>query len=58
MKAPDVGFYGIEYGYQPGGNGRSKRGEFNPDFFLLLEKSDEVVVVETKMDDDVTDRTG
>jgi type III restriction enzyme len=56
IKAPDVGFYPIEYGYQPGGNGRSKRGEFNPDFFLLLEKTDEVVVVETKMDDDVTDQ--
>ena len=56
VKAPDVGFYPIEYGYQPGGNGRSKRGEFNPDFFLLLEKGDHVVVVETKMDDDVTDQ--
>lgn len=54
VKAPDVGFYPIEYGYQPGGNGRSKRGEFNPDFFLLLETIGEVVVVETKMDDDVT----
>lgn len=52
IKAPDVGFYPIEYGYQAGGNGRSKRGEFNPDFFLLLEGSDEVVVVETKADDD------
>jgi hypothetical protein len=56
IKAPDVGFYPIEYGYQPGGNGRSKRGEFNPDFFLLLGKTDEVLIVETKMDDDVTDQ--
>jgi type III restriction enzyme len=56
VKAPDVGFYPIEYGYQPGGNGRSKRGDFNPDFFLLLEEGDQVVVVETKMDDDVTDQ--
>lgn len=56
IKAPDVGFYPIEYGYQPSGNGRSKRGEFNPDFFLLLEKPDDIVVVETKMDDDVTDQ--
>lgn len=56
VKAPDVGFYPIEYGYQPSGNGRSKRGDFNPDFFILLEKGDEVVVVETKMDDDVTDQ--
>jgi type III restriction enzyme len=56
VKAPDVGFYPIEYGYQPGGNGRSKRGEFNPDFFLLLDKNHEAVVVETKMDDDATDQ--
>lgn len=55
VKAPDVGFYGIEYGYQTGGNGRSKRGQFNPDFFLLYENSDEIVVVETKADDDFTD---
>ena len=56
VKAPDVGFYPIEYGFQPGGNGRSKRGEFNPDFFLLLEGTEAVVVVETKMDTDVTDQ--
>jgi type III restriction enzyme len=56
VKVPDVGFYPIEYGYQPGGNGRSKRGEFNPDFFILMEGADEVVVVETKMDDDVSDQ--
>jgi type III restriction enzyme len=55
VKAPDVGFYTIEYGFQPGGNGRSKRGQFNPDFFLLCEGADEVVVVETKADDDTSD---
>ena len=55
VKAPDVGFYTIEYGYQPGGNGRSKRGQFNPDFFLLREAADEVVVVEVKADGDITD---
>lgn len=55
VKTPDVGFYGIEYGYQPGGNGRSKRGVFNPDFFLLREGTDEVIVVETKDDGDVSD---
>jgi type III restriction enzyme len=56
VKAPDVGFYNIEYGFQPGGNGRSKRGQFNPDFFLLRDAADEVVVVETKANDDVTDQ--
>jgi type III restriction enzyme len=55
VKAPDVGFYDIEYGYQPAGNGRSKRGRFNPDYFLLREDADEVIVVETKANDDVTD---
>jgi type III restriction enzyme len=56
VKAPDVGFYTIEYGYQPGGNGRSKRGSFNPDFLLLREDADEVVVVEVKADEDITDQ--
>jgi type III restriction enzyme len=55
IKAPDVGFYPIEYGYQPGGNGRSKRGQFNPDFFMLGEGTDEIVVVETKADEDFSD---
>lgn len=56
VKTPDVGFYSIEYGYQPGGNGRSKRGYFNPDFFLLREGADEVVVVETKDNSDISDQ--
>lgn len=55
VKAPDVGFYPIEYGYQPGGNGRSKRGQFHPDFFMLREGTDEVVIVETKADDDFSE---
>lgn len=55
IKAPDVGFFPIEYGYQPGGNGRSKRGQFNPDFFLLRKDADEVIAVETKADDDTSD---
>ncbi len=56
VKSPDVGWYSIEYGYQRGGAGRTKRGTFNPDFFLLPEGGETVVVVETKMDDDVTDQ--
>lgn len=55
VKSPDVGFYSIEYGFQPGGNGRSKRGAFNPDFFLLCESGDRVIGVETKDDSDFTD---
>jgi type III restriction enzyme len=56
VKAPDVGFFSIEYGYQPGGNGRSKRGSFNPDFFLLRDGGDEVIVVEVKDNNDITDQ--
>lgn len=53
VKSPDVGFYTIEYSYRER-EGRSSRGGFNPDFFLLLEDYDEVHVVETKADGDVS----
>lgn len=52
IKAPDTGVYEIEYAFQEGGVGRSKRGKFNPDFFLWLEDRDLVVVVEVKDDGD------
>ena len=52
VKAPDTGFYEIEYAFQEGGVGRSKRGTFNPDFFLWLKQPDLVVVVEVKGDGD------
>jgi type III restriction enzyme len=52
VKAPDVGFYEIEYTFQEGGTGRSKRGAFNPDFFLLLAGEPTVAVVEVKADGD------
>lgn len=52
VKAPDSGFYEIEYAFQEGGAGRSKRGTFNPDFFLWLDGTDTVVVVEVKADGD------
>jgi type III restriction enzyme len=50
VKAPDSGFYTIDYSYQ-GRSGGTKRSRFNPDFFLLLD-DDTVVVVETKANDD------
>lgn len=50
VKAPDSGFYTIDFSFQ-GVSGGTKRGRFNPDFFLLL-KSGDVVVVETKANDD------
>ena len=53
IKSPDVAFFEIEFGYEK--NGRKKHGRFNPDFFLLLDDSDTVVVVETKADKDVSE---
>jgi type III restriction enzyme len=53
IKSPDVAFFEIEFGYEK--NARKKHGRFNPDFFLLLEDSDTVVVVETKADKDVSE---
>jgi len=52
VKAPDTRFYEIRYAFQEGGVGRSKRGAFNPDFFLWLADADLVVVVEVKGDGD------
>jgi type III restriction enzyme len=52
IKAPDVGFYSIEFSYKLPGGRRRKHGYFNPDFFLLLDASDTVVVVEIKADTD------
>lgn len=51
VKAPDVGFYSIEYSYQGSAGGGTKRASFNPDYFLMLQTGD-IVVVETKADDD------
>jgi type III restriction enzyme len=52
IKAPDSGFFEIEYAFQEGGVGRSKRGRFNPDFFMLLAGEDLVAVCEVKADGD------
>ena len=52
VKTPDTGFYEIEYAFQEGGAGRSKRGLFNPDFFIWLKHRDVVVVCEVKDDGD------
>lgn len=52
VKAPDTGFYTIEFSYKKTPESKRKAGEFNPDFFIWLEENDEVVVVETKADSD------
>lgn len=56
IKASDVSFYAIEFTWQRGGTGRSKRGQFNPDFFIQLKDADCVAVVEVKADNDDSDQ--
>ncbi len=51
IKSLDVGFYSIEYSWRKGEH--PKQGSFNPDFFIR--KGNDVVVVEIKMDNDVSD---
>jgi type III restriction enzyme len=53
VKAPDVSFYEIQYSWRKGDH--TKQGKFNPDFFLNLSGSNDVVVVELKGDADVSD---
>ena len=53
IKAPDTGFYEIGFSWRKGDH--TKQGKFNPDFFLKLEGSPDVVVVELKYDQDVSD---
>lgn len=52
IKAPDSGFYTIEFSYKKTQESKRKAGEFNPDFFIWLAETDDVVVVETKADTD------
>ena len=52
IKSLDVGFYRIDYHWRKGDH--QKYGGFNPDFFLKIGRA--IVVVEVKMDDDVTDK--
>lgn len=51
IKSTDVGFYEIEYSYSRGDY--SKRGVFNPDFFIALSEGSQILVVETKPDSEV-----
>ena len=53
VKAPDSSFYTIEFSYKQTPDSKRKPGDFNPDFFLLLD-TDELIVVETKQDIDTT----
>jgi len=49
IKSSDMGFYEIEYSYPRGDF--SKRGTFNPDFFLCL--GSDILVVEVKGDEEI-----
>jgi len=51
FKSPDIGFYSIEYSWRKGEH--PKRGSFNPDFFIKIDKN--IVVIEIKMDNDISD---
>ncbi len=53
IKSPDVGFYGISYSWRKGDH--TKRGKFNPDYFVALADSKDVLVIELKADDDDSD---
>lgn len=54
IKSPDKNFYGIPYSYKPTEEGMThvKRGNFNPDFFLLVKDTKNILVVEVKGDED------
>ena len=51
LKSLDVGFYSIEYSWRKGEH--PKQGNFNPDFFIKV--ANDIIVVEIKMDNDVSD---
>jgi type III restriction enzyme len=53
IKAPDVGFYEISYSWRKGDH--TKQARFNPDYFLKLKDAPDVLVVELKADDDLSD---
>jgi type III restriction enzyme len=50
IKSTDTGYYEIEYSYSKGDY--SKRGVFNPDFFIALNDGKDILVVETKGDEE------
>lgn len=53
IKSPDVGFYDIGYSWRKGDH--TKQGKFNPDYFITLSGSNDVLVVELKADNDDSD---
>jgi type III restriction enzyme len=53
IKSPDTGFYEISYSWRQGDH--TKQARFNPDLFIKLAGSQDVLVIELKDDPDVSD---
>jgi type III restriction enzyme len=58
VKMPNVGGYSFPYSYKPARTARTHvaNEHFNPDFFIKVRDSDEILVVEVKADDDDANR--
>ncbi len=56
IKSPDVGFYEIPYSYKPTeiGSTHVARKTFNPDFFLVVKDTNDILAVEIKDDSDTS----
>ncbi|NUQ82414.1 MAG: DEAD/DEAH box helicase family protein [Bacteroidetes bacterium] len=54
LKSADKGFYGFPYSYKPETKARThvKNETFNPDFFLKVKGTNDILVIETKKKDD------
>ncbi len=54
LKSADKGFYGFPYSYKPDTKAKThvKNETFNPDFFLKVKGTNDIIVIETKKKDD------
>jgi type III restriction enzyme len=54
LKSADKGFYGFPYSYKPETKAKThvKNETFNPDFFLKVIATNDIIVIETKKKDD------
>lgn len=54
LKSADKGFYGFPYSYKPNTKAKThvKNETFNPDFFLKVKGTNDIIVIETKKKDD------
>lgn len=54
LKSADKGFYGFPYSYKPETKAKThvKNETFNPDFFLKIQGTNDILVIETKKKDD------